>query len=81
MKPFIGCDFGGTNLRAAIVDVETGAVLHQLSIPTLAREGHEAVMKRMADLCLQVIQSSGPKKEDVGGIGMGVPGMLDLEKG
>jgi len=81
MKPFIGCDLGGTNLRAAIVDVETGAVLHQLSIPTLAREGHEAVMKRMADLCLQVIQSSGSKKEDVGGIGMGVPGMLDLEKG
>lgn len=81
MKRYIGCDLGGTNLRAAIVDVETGAVLHQLSIPTLAREGHEAVMKRMADLFLQVIQSAGMQKEEIGGIGIGVPGVLDLEKG
>ena len=81
MKKYIGCDLGGTNLRAAIVDVERGFVLHQMSRPTLAREGHEAVMKRMAELCLQLIQSSGVTKEEVGGIGIGVPGVLDLEKG
>lgn len=81
MKRFIGCDLGGTNLRAAIVDVETGAVLHHMSLPTLAREGHDAVMQRMAGLILQVIQSGGLKKADIGGIGIGVPGMLDLEKG
>ncbi|HEY5668385.1 MAG TPA: ROK family protein [Anaerolineales bacterium] len=81
MKKFLGCDLGGTNLRAAIVDVETGEVLHQMSIPTLAREGHDAVMKRMADLLLQVIQSAGMQKDDIGGIGIGVPGVLDLEKG
>ena len=51
------------------------------SIPTLAREGHDAVMQRMAELFLQVIQSTGLKKEDIGGIGIGVPGVLDLEKG
>ena len=44
MKKYIGCDLGGTNLRAAIIDVECGAVLHQLSLPTLAREGHAAVI-------------------------------------
>jgi len=81
MKKYIGCDLGGTNLRAAIVDVETGQVLHQMSIPTLAREGHAAVVERMADLFLQVIQTSGISKEDIGGIGIGVPGVLDLEKG
>jgi len=81
MKKFIGCDLGGTNLRAAIVDVETGNVLHHMSIPTLAREGHNAVMRRMADLFLQVIQSSGMQENDIGGIGIGVPGVLDLEKG
>ena len=81
MKKYIGCDLGGTNLRAAIINVETGMVLHQMSIPTLAREGHEAVMKRMADLFLQLIQSAGMKKEDIGGIGIGAPGVLDLEKG
>ncbi|MDL1945068.1 ROK family protein [Chloroflexi bacterium CFX2] len=81
MKKYIGCDLGGTNLRAAIVDVETGAVLQQMSVPTLAREGHDAVMKRMADLFLQLIQSTGMTKEDIGGIGIGAPGVLDLEKG
>lgn len=81
MNKYIGCDLGGTNLRAAIVDVEAGSVLHQMSIPTLAREGHDAVMKRMAELFLQVIQSAGMKKEDIGGIGIGVPGVLDLDKG
>lgn len=81
MKKYIGCDLGGTNMRAAIVDVDTGEVLHHMSIPTLAREGHEAVMKRMADLFLQIIESAGMQKDDIGGIGIGVPGMLDLEKG
>jgi glucokinase len=83
MKKYIGCDLGGTNLRAAIVDVDAsrGAVLHQMSVPTLAREGHDAVMKRMADLTLEVIHSAGMKKEEIGGIGIGVPGMLDLESG
>jgi len=81
MKKNIGCDLGGTNLRAAIVNVENGTVLHHMSISTLAREGHDAVMKRMADLFLQVIQSADMKKEEIGGIGIGVPGVLDLEKG
>jgi len=81
MKKFIGCDLGGTNLRAAIVDVECGAVLQLLSVPTLAREGYQAVMQRMGDLILQVIRSAGLEKTEIGGIGIGVPGVLDLEKG
>ena len=81
MKEYIGCDLGGTNMRAAIVDVESGGVLHHMSVPTLAREGHDDVMKRMAELCLQVIQSAGMDKDEIGGIGIGVPGVLDLEKG
>ncbi len=81
MKKYIGCDLGGTNMRAAIVDVESGSVLHQMSLPTFAREGHDDVMRRMAELFLQVIESAGMQKEDIGGIGIGVPGVLDLEKG
>ncbi len=68
MKKYIGCDLGGTNLRAAIVDVESGSVLYQMSVPTLAREGHEAVMKRMAHLFLKLIESARMKKDDIGGI-------------
>lgn len=81
MKPYIGCDLGGTNLRAAVVDVESGEVLRLQSIPTLAREGHAAVMQRMAELFLRVIESAGLSKDEIGGIGIGVPGRLDMEKG
>ena len=81
MQKFIGCDMGGTNLRAAVVDIETGFVLHQMSIPTLAREGHETVIRRLANLILKIIQDINIQKGDIGGIGIGVPGVLDLEKG
>ena len=82
MKKYVGCDLGGTNLRAAIVEVDNNSrVLHQMKIPTLAREGHEAVMQRMAELVLETIRSANLNKEDIGGIGIGVPGVLDLEKG
>jgi len=81
MKKYIGCDLGGTNLRAAIVDVENGSVIHQMSIPTLARDGPEPLMKRMAGLFPQLIEWAGLKKEDIGGVGIGVPGEIDLEKG
>lgn len=81
MKKYIGCDLGGTNLRAAIVDVESGEVLCQKSIPTRARDGHDAVMKRMADLFMRVIREAGMQKNEIGGIGIGAPGVLDLERG
>ena len=81
MKKYIGCDLGGTNLRAAIVDVENGSVVQLMSMPTLARDGHDPLMKRMAGLFLQLIEWAGMKKEEIGGVGIGVPGVLDMEKG
>jgi glucokinase len=81
MNNYIGCDLGGTNLRAAIVDVETGSIVHQMSIPTQARDGHEAVIRRMTDLFVELIRSAGMNKEEIGGIGIGVPGVVDLERG
>ena len=81
MKNYIGCDLGGTNLRAAIVDVENGTISRQISVPTLAREGHDAVIQRMASLFLQLIRDAGMDKTEIGGVGIGVPGVVDLEKG
>jgi glucokinase len=81
MRKYIGGDLGGTNFRAGIVDLETGQISHQASIPTLAREGHDAVMNRMAGLINRIIQESDIPTADIGGIGIGVPGVLDLERG
>ena len=40
MKKYIGCDLGGTNLRAGVVDPTNGKILADRSTPALAREGH-----------------------------------------
>ncbi len=81
MNKVIGVDLGGTNLRAAIVNTDTGEYSHLTSVPTLAREGHDAVMNRMALLIEQVIYDGGLKKSELGGVGIGAPGVLDLEHG
>lgn len=81
MALYIGCDLGGTNLRAAVVDVERGIVLAQQSVPTLAREGHDAVMHRMAELISNTITTAGFTSREISGVGIGVPGVLDMEKG
>jgi glucokinase len=81
MTYYIGIDMGGTNLKAGMVDPDGGAVACELTAPTFSYEGPQAVMKRMGDLVLQVIAASGRPKSEFGGVGIGLPGVLDLEKG
>lgn len=76
----VGVDLGGTTMAAALLD-EGGHVLEKAIVPTLAHEGHDAVIDRMAQLVQRVIGSAGVGPAQVGGIGIGVPGMLDMEKG
>jgi glucokinase len=78
---FIGVDLGGTHLRAALVDVDSGEILSLQQADTRAREGHAAVIERMAGLIEQAIQAAAVTKSEVGGVGIGAPGELDLERG
>lgn len=78
---FIGIDLGGTNIKAALVNTDTGAVTGLTSEPTQAQEGHDAVIARMAKLADTVCANAATQKSEVGGIGLGIPGLLDLEHG
>jgi len=78
---FIGLDLGGTTLTAAAVNVTSGQVLGRRQIPTLAKEGHDAVLARMVGLNYAVMADAGLGQADIGGGGSGVPGMADLERG
>ncbi|MGB8252536.1 MAG: ROK family protein, partial [Anaerolineaceae bacterium] len=62
-------------------DVDTGDVLYHQILPTLAREGHAAVITRIADQILATIAAFGKDKSQIKGIGVSAPGVLDLEKG
>ena len=81
MNYAIGCDLGGTNLRVGAVDIQSGRVVHHQSIPTLAKEGYEAVISRMVNLINDVIQRCEFNKSEICGVGIGVPGVLNPDKG
>lgn len=80
MNHYIGIDFGGTNLRAAIADTDTGQIFHQRQRPTLANEGQEAVIGRIVELIRELTQVNGAAGS-IKGVGIGVPGTPDLDTG
>ncbi|MFW5713954.1 MAG: ROK family protein [Brevefilum sp.] len=79
MKVFVGCDLGGTNIKAGLVDMDTGEVLISDSMPTQSRKGPESVLRRMADLIGALIEKSDINKEKIGGLGISAPGVIDLD--
>lgn len=81
MNHFIGIDLGGTNLRAAIADTDTGQIFHQRKWPTLAAEGQEAVIQRIVRLIRELTQANGASGAAITGVGIGVPGTPDIETG
>ena len=81
MNHFIGIDLGGTNLRAAIANTETGEINNQRQCPTLAAEGQEAVIRRIVQLIAELTQADGISAYDIQGIGIGVPGTPDIDEG
>ena len=81
MNYAIGCDLGGTNLRVGAVDIQSGRVAYLQSVPTLAKEGHEAVITRVVNLINNVIHRCEFNKSEICGVGIGVPGVLAPDKG
>lgn len=81
MNHYIGIDLGGTNLRAAIADTDTGQVFHQRKRPTLAAEGQEAVILRIVTLIRELAQANGSTSHAIKGVGIGVPGTPDIDTG
>ena len=79
MNIFVGCDLGGTNIKAGLVNVDNGEVLLSDSVPTLSRKGPESVLNRMAKLISNLIEESSFTVDQIGGLGISAPGMIDLE--
>ncbi len=77
----IGVDLGGTNLRAALVDTSGGEVIAAHKTATPSREGPHAVIDRIAGLVSRVLTESGVPRGSVGGVGVGAPGLLDMQRG
>jgi glucokinase len=74
----IGIDLGGTNLKLALLDGEN-RIVARLMMPTGGEEGHDAVIERMIDGVKSLRAENAAI--DVAGIGIGVPGEVDMESG
>src|SRR5512141_229375 len=75
----IGVDLGGTNLRIAAVD-EQGTLLEKLTTGTQVQRGREHVIGEMTDAIKSLVLKF-KDKGDLVGIGIGVPGFIDMDHG
>jgi glucokinase len=75
----IGVDLGGTNLRIAAVD-EGGKLLEKLTLGTEVKRGRDLVIKDMCD-AIEQVHTKYKDSGQLSGIGIGVPGFIEMATG
>jgi len=80
-KLYIGVDLGGTSMRAGVVNIKSGELLALAKRKTRPELGGTDVIERLVRTIKDAAKESGVKMKAIGGIGVGVPGPVDTEKG
>lgn len=77
MKKYcFGIDVGGTTVKCGLFNVE-GEVLDKWEIPSRTEDGGKNILPDVAETILKKIAEKGLAKEEVAGVGIGVPGPVD----
>ena len=76
----IGVDLGGTNLRTAILSPD-GDILAKQKAPTNASEGWKNVVSRLIESIKGQQESAGKRGLAVTAVGVGVPGVIQSDRG
>lgn len=76
----IGVDLGGTNLRTALLSPD-GDILAKHKEPTYASEGWKNVVTRLIDSIKGQQESAGKRGLSVTAVGVGVPGVIQSDRG
>ena len=80
MKNFaIGVDLGGTNLRIAAVD-DQGTLVEKVTLGTKVSLGRDHVIDDMCKSIQQLLEKYR-NAATLLGIGIGVPGIIDMQSG
>ncbi|MBQ7770178.1 MAG: ROK family protein [Clostridia bacterium] len=79
-KYYVGIDLGGTFIKGGIVD-DLGNIVYEDKAPTESDKGAEKVAENIAALVKKLLERVELGADDVEGIGMGVPGMIDSKNG
>lgn len=77
---WLGFDLGGTKMHAALFGPD-GEVLARKRRKTRGQEGAEAGVKRVADTIEKLIAEANLTGTELGGIGIGIPGPIELDTG
>lgn len=76
-RTVVAADFGGTNLRSAVVD-EAGEVVERLDVPTPAAATSEGILAEIVEL-FRAVSARAPSPPVAAALG--VPGLIDAEAG
>lgn len=79
-KYYIGIDLGGTNIKGCIFD-ENFNVVYEQRLSTEADKGSQHVLNRIYKLINMMLINGGLANSDITSMGIGVPGLLDINKG
>lgn len=71
-----GVDVGGTTVKLGLFD-QSGTVLDKWEIPTRTENGGEKILPDIAEAIKAKMKEKSIGKEDVTGVGVGVPGPVD----
>lgn len=77
-KYVFGVDIGGTTVKMGFLDVE-GNLLDKWEIPTRKENGGENILPDVAMAIEDKLAEKGISKDEVAGVGVGVPGPVDAE--
>ncbi len=77
---WVGFDLGGTKMLAAVFD-DQFTMLGRKRKRTRGGAGDEVGVDRIVQTVQQALDSAGVKPPQLGGIGVGVPGPVDLDRG
>lgn len=79
-KLYIGVDLGGTSMRATVVDRDGtfGTLEKRKTRPELGRKG---VFERLVKTIEGAAEQADVSMKDISGIGVGVPGPVDTQRG
>lgn len=80
-KCSIGIDLGGTKILIALVDRETGEVLHHVKKKTKKDKGPKNIIKKMLEGIDELLEESGKTLDDISSIGVGAAGQIDRQNG
>lgn len=79
-RSFIGVDLGGTGIKVGILDAKN-QLLSTEKAKTHSEEGSAAIVKRIARTVREALEEARIKPSQVGGLGIGAPGAVDINKG